>query len=149
MNVGDQVLVLLPIPGHPLQAKYSGPYTIEKKINDVDYVVGTPDKRKEKQLCHINMINLYQARDHEPLGTLCNAVCTVTAGNKEVIEIRPRLSNSKILANPQEKLAHLSYDKRRDLEGLLIEFKHLFLDVPGCTDCVYHNVDVGTATPYE
>jgi len=51
-NIGDQLLILMPIPGHPLQAKYSEPYAIEKKINDVDYVVDTPDKWKEKQLCH-------------------------------------------------------------------------------------------------
>ena len=45
------------------------------------------------------------------------------------------------------EMADLSYDKQRDLEGLLIGFKHLFPDVPGCTDCVYYDVDVGTATP--
>ena len=28
---GDKVLVLFPIPGHPLQARYHGPYTIEPK----------------------------------------------------------------------------------------------------------------------
>ena len=80
---------------HLLQAKYSKPYSIEKKINDLNYVVGTPDKWKEKWGCHINMIRLYQARDQEPQRTLCNAVCTVTAGNKEVMETGPRLSHSK------------------------------------------------------
>ena len=33
---GDEVLVLLPIPGHPLRA---GPYVVEGKVNEVDYVV--------------------------------------------------------------------------------------------------------------
>ena len=84
---------------HYRLSTYIGPYIIEKKINDVDYVVDTPDKRKEKRLCHINMIKLYQARDHEPQEMLCNAVCMVTAGNKEVMETSPRLSNSKFLAN--------------------------------------------------
>ena len=146
-NVGDKVLILLPIPGHSLQAKYSGPYTIEKKINDVDYVVCTPDRRKEKRLCHINMIKLYQTRDPEPQEALGNTVCMATAVCKEAIETSPRLPNSKILANPQEKLAHLSIDKQRDVEELLIEFKHLFPDVPGCTKSIYHDVDVGTAQP--
>ena len=29
---GDRVLALLPIPGKPLQARYYGPYTVDKKI---------------------------------------------------------------------------------------------------------------------
>ena len=32
-DVGDEVLVLLPIPGNPLHAKYSGPYTVHQKLN--------------------------------------------------------------------------------------------------------------------
>ena len=40
---GDQVLVLLPIHGSPLQAQYCGPYAVEKKTSDVDYVINTPD----------------------------------------------------------------------------------------------------------
>jgi len=36
-NAGNEVLVLLPIPSHPLQAHYSGPYIIEEKVNDVMY----------------------------------------------------------------------------------------------------------------
>ena len=29
---GDKVLVLFPIPGHTLQVRYHGPYTIESKV---------------------------------------------------------------------------------------------------------------------
>lgn len=59
---GDKVLVLLPITGHPLQAKYHGPYIISHKVNDVNYVVNTPDRRKSKQLCHVNMLKEYHDR---------------------------------------------------------------------------------------
>ena len=41
---GDQVLVLLPIHGSPLQARYCGPYTVEKRTSEVDYVISTPDR---------------------------------------------------------------------------------------------------------
>ena len=47
---GDKVLALLPIPGKPLQARYFGPYTVEKKASDLNY---TPDRRKQKQLMSI------------------------------------------------------------------------------------------------
>ncbi len=42
-NVDDRVLVLLPIPGEPLRAKFSGPYAIDKTVSDVDYIVCTSE----------------------------------------------------------------------------------------------------------
>ena len=31
-NVGDKMLALLPTPGIPLSARYSGPYVVSKKL---------------------------------------------------------------------------------------------------------------------
>lgn len=55
-EVGDQVLILLPVVGSPLEAWFSGPYRIEKKVGNVDYIVSTPDRRKKYRLCYINMM---------------------------------------------------------------------------------------------
>ena len=38
---GDRVLALLPIPGRPLQSRYFGPYTVEKKASDLNYIITT------------------------------------------------------------------------------------------------------------
>ncbi|KAJ8018020.1 hypothetical protein HOLleu_44220 [Holothuria leucospilota] len=46
---GDKVLVFLPVSGQPLQARFQGPYVIERKVSDTDYVILTPDKRKSKR----------------------------------------------------------------------------------------------------
>ena len=62
---GDQVLVFLPITEHSLQAKYFGPYVIDRKINDLNYVVNTPGRRKENRVCHINMIKEYFNRNND------------------------------------------------------------------------------------
>ena len=56
---GDKVLAFLTIPGKPLQARYYGPYTVDKKLSDVNYIVNTPGRRKQKQLCLINMLIKY------------------------------------------------------------------------------------------
>ena len=45
----DRVHALLPIPGKPLQARYYDPYTVDKKLSDVNYIVNTPGNRKQKQ----------------------------------------------------------------------------------------------------
>ena len=44
----DKVLALLPIPCRPLHARYFGPYTVEKKASDLNYIITTPDRRKQK-----------------------------------------------------------------------------------------------------
>ena len=43
---GDKVLVLLPIPGRPLQAGYFVPYTIDKKTSDLNYIINNPGSVK-------------------------------------------------------------------------------------------------------
>ena len=69
---GDRVLVLFPVVGNPLQAKYSGPYKVVKKISDTNYLVKTPDRRKETQVCHINMLKAYHEKPKPELVTLNN-----------------------------------------------------------------------------
>ena len=54
---------LLPEPGKPLQARYFGPYIVQEKVSDLNYIVSTPDGRKNTQLCHINMLKSYVNRD--------------------------------------------------------------------------------------
>ena len=50
---GDRILVLFPVVGNPLQAKYSGPYQAVKKINDTNHLVKTPGRPKDTQVISI------------------------------------------------------------------------------------------------
>ena len=59
---GDRVLVLLPVVGSCLQAKFCGPYEVERKLSDTDYVIRTPDRRKKSRVCHVNMLKRYVDR---------------------------------------------------------------------------------------
>ena len=76
---GDKVLILLPIHDNPLQAKFHGPYEIKSKLNDLNYIVKTPDRRKETQLCHINMLKKYHERDKVA------PVATVTSSSTDTV----------------------------------------------------------------
>ena len=67
---GDTELALLPIPGKPLQARYYGPYTVDKNFSDVNYIVNTPGRHKQKQLCHINMLKKYIDRDSSVISSV-------------------------------------------------------------------------------
>ncbi len=47
-QVGDQVLALLPLPANPFQAKFTGPYSVVKRLSNNNYLLNTPDRRKKK-----------------------------------------------------------------------------------------------------
>ena len=134
---GDRVLVLFPVVGNPLQAKYSGPYKVIKKISDTNYLVKTPDRRKETQVCHINMLKAYHEKPKPELVILNNKLglenpsesesesCVGQVAEKEEdteSEVRLgneqqpiKLQNSQILNDLGTKLSHLPLVQRKEL----------------------------------
>jgi hypothetical protein len=50
---GENIIVLLLIPCHPLQANYFWPYVIESRLNDLNYIVNTHTRRKKRQICQV------------------------------------------------------------------------------------------------
>ena len=150
-ELGDKVLALLPIPGKPLQARYYGPYKVDKKLSDVNYIVNTPGRRKQKQLCHINMLKKYIDRDSSVISSV-NLVSSVPLEQNQMdsedmnfVKSDPassKLKNSDILKDLDQKLSHLSSDKRLELKQLILEYEHLFPDIPSKTDKIYHDVEL-------
>jgi hypothetical protein len=50
---GQQVLVLLPVPGQPLSVMYHGPYVVTKLTSEVDYLIYMPvSARPQYQECY-------------------------------------------------------------------------------------------------
>ena len=150
--MGDKVLVLFHIAGNPLQARYHGPYTIEHCVDDVNYVVSTPDRRKQRQLCHVNMLKSYHTRDDcSASKSVAQVTIVATEENSDSEDNLPvygiRLNNSQIISNLKSKLSHLSPSQAVDIETLIQSNLSLFPDVPSRTDVVCHDVDVGTAEP--
>ena len=133
--------MLLSLQGKPLQACYCGPYTVEQKINRADYLVKTPGRRKEKRMCHINMLKPYHVRggNETPVAVAMN--CAAESENEPDVMTReceeigrsPGLKNSEVLLNVEQKLNHLPVQEREMLKELLGEFAILFPDVPGKT----------------
>ena len=164
---GDRVLVLFPVVGNPLQAKYSGPYKVVKKISDTNYLVKTPDRRKETQVCHINMLKAYHEKPKPELVTLNNRLglespthskdCVGQVAEKEEdteSEVRLgndqqpiKLQNSQILNDLGTKLSHLPLVQRKELAEVITQYREVFPDVPSKTDLIEHDVDVGDSAP--
>ncbi len=160
---GDKVLALFPVLGNPLQAKYSGPYEIETKLGDLNYVIKTPGRRKSRQLCHVNMLKEYKERNDT-----ANPVCSVSPttgidsandGITETIadhkdssvnkdnDYAIKLQNSDVLANLDKKLGHLPESQQSELKELIHEWENIFPDVPSETNIACHDIDVGDSEP--
>ena len=123
---GDKVLVLLPIAGKPLQARYIGPYVVNKSKSENNYILITPDRCKDKEFCHINAVSLH------PRGE--NDVCEHYS-----LSDTSKLKNSDILKDLDFKLTYLLPSQRQDLKRLIYNFQHFFPGVPTRTNLIFHD----------
>lgn len=158
-STGDKVLVLLPVQGAALEAKFSGPYVIDKKLSDTNYVVRTPDRRRKCRVCHINMLKHYVSRedDLESKSSVIAPVAVVITSDsgsdedglsmlKSLISCG-KLNNSQALSVLKSQLLHLSDIQQSEMLDLINCFPSLFLDVPSRTSVLKHDIDVGECRP--
>ena len=141
-NPGDQVLMLTPMIGQPMSAKYTGPYEVVAKLSELNYIVKTPDRRKSQRVCHINMLKPYIPR------LVQSAIAPVNTVSKVEIELpkverklaESKLHNSESLKDLDNKLAHLPNCEKSSIKGLIFENIDLFNDIPRKTHLIRHDV---------
>lgn len=164
---GELVLALLPVPGSSLSARFSGPYVIDSKLSDTNYVIKTPDRRRSLRTCHINMLKAYRTRgpsntlSNKPIQPAVSSVATVALQAGAYLEDDPEdglelrhavkpgecMGNTEMLGKLPSLLKHLECEQSQELVSLINSYLTLFHDVPGCTTVLTHDVDVGNATP--
>lgn len=162
---GDQVLVLLPILGSALSARFSGPYTVEEKLSETDYVIRTPDRKRQSRVCHINMLKTYHVRETPPSedgkevlpvsivspALITSRLCCAEDEDGLVLRNAPqqcaRLTNSESLLNLSSHLAHLPDNQCCDIVQLIGEYPELFGDIPSQTTVLQHDIDVNGSVP--
>ena len=122
------MIAFLPISWQTLQSRYYGPYTVEKKLSDVKYIVNTPGRRLQKQLCRINRFKKYIDRDSDNSVILSvNIVNSVSHEQRQTdfeemnsVNCEPlssKLQYSDILHDLDQKLSHLDPDKKHELNS--------------------------------
>lgn len=169
-SAGDKVLVLLPIPGSALSARFAGPYEIVRRKSETDYVIKTPDRKRQIRVCHINMLKTYHSRDdalikpptNEIAGPAISPVVVnfqVSApsagvmidddGLKLCSDPLPstRLSNSEVLNDLSNFLVGLTESQKHDVIALIHGFPAICGDVPTQTRVLYHDINVKDASP--
>ena len=141
-KVGDEVMVLLPMPGQ-LRAQYVGPYKVSGKLGELNYILETPDRRKKQAVCHINMLKLFVRRE-PPIPVLLN----VKQDEKILAsESEWPSENTRSLSDLDSFLSHLTQEQRDSLKGVINNYPEICQDVPGRTSLLEHDVDIGDAKP--
>ncbi|KAK0155661.1 Retrovirus-related Pol polyprotein from transposon 412 [Merluccius polli] len=157
-QAGDKVLVLLPVVGSALQAKFSGPYKVESKLSETNYVICTPERRRKTRVCHINMLKRYVSRESPPDETNVSE-CPVSVASvapvvssyspeedgltfRDVPVSSPRLQNTQILNDLDHFLSHLSCVCANDVKQLIESVPGLFADIPSQTHVTAHDIDI-------
>lgn len=158
-EIGAKVVVLLPVPGSALQAKFFGPYTVDKKLSETDYEICTPDRRRQTRVCHINMMKPYilrdggEATDLKVVPVMSAVLPPVYSPENdglfgcEAMFSGGNLKNSAILSDLDTYLSYLPVQQRGEVGKLIREYPTLFSDIPSQTNVLVHDIDVGENLP--
>ncbi|XP_030283654.1 uncharacterized protein LOC115587797 [Sparus aurata] len=162
---GDRVLALCPLVSSPFQAKFMGPYTVVKRVSDLNYLISTPGRRKSVKLFHVNLLKPYYA--HSPSASVADQQGSVAVSTALVVGtvggvlgecldgvlepdegvLSGRLKNSETLKNLKGLVGHLPEEHALEFEELIFKYPCLFGDVPSRTDWAEHDIDVGETLP--
>ena len=116
LKVGDKVLCRIPGMVKKLQESWKGPYTVKKKLNDVDYLVET--RKGKSKVLHINNLKLFKEREDRVRRLTVVADC---------VENDPDLAGVKLgdrCCGFDDKI----------IDGLEEAYPQVFSDLPGRTD---------------
>lgn len=106
----------------------------------MNYALMTPNRRKNKQLCHINMLKPYVNRDDSEIVSPISTIVTSSLEENEDFEIPSgtlQSQNSNILKNIDSKLTHLSHRYQAELKKVLCSYQSLFPDIPRRTNRIF------------
>ncbi|XP_071490828.1 uncharacterized protein [Diadema antillarum] len=152
-EVGDKVLVLLPLPGDALKAKFSGPYVVERKLGKETYVVSMPDRRKTKRVCHVNMLKKYHERVEDVGAVVSESV--LHSAKKSAEEFEPDAPDSQSVSFKSGMIPNTWEEHVAHLRELFRRLSHAELVVnlakcefgKACVTYLGHKVGRGSVAP--
>lgn len=160
---GDQVLVLRSVVSSPFEAKFDGPFVVQRRLSDENYEIKTDSRKKSVKLYHVNLLKPYYEKTNSVTNhvsvhsvlfsvSVCGDKASLVGGEEETMSpddcvFRGRLKNSESLQNLEAIVRYLPDEKCKELCQLVRSFPELFTDAPSRTDWVQHDIDVGDAKP--
>ncbi len=138
-----------------------------KRISETDYIIDTPDRNRQTQVCCVNMLKAFNLRKNLPgaveqkdapvvTTAICERVspsCRDTDVDQDGVILRnavqqgARMSNYMMLQNLPQHLVHLSSSQKQDIMQLVKTFPQLFYDVPTQRTVLKHDIKVSNSAP--
>ncbi|XP_037774647.1 uncharacterized protein LOC119571392 [Penaeus monodon] len=148
LKEGDEVLVLLPTSHNKLTVQWKGPYSVVRKHeNGVDYGIKIKGKIR---LYHVNMLKKYERRENGISHSQVCQACVVDASDpidknaNGVCDIPELYNPGKYEFNFNSELSN---EQTSELNHLIADFLDVFVDKPGMTSTVVHDIHLTTEVP--
>lgn len=152
-EIGEKVLLMIPMRTDKLSLKWYGPYVVKEKVGSYDYRIEMSDGKI--RIYHVNMLKKFNERD-ETIGdvieeTSISTIVTVVndcEDDKEDNELLTLYNGERkgtyrdVIINPD-----LDENKKMELVELLREYEDIFSDVPGKTNLAEHEIKLTSDIP--
>lgn len=132
------MLVLLPTSESSLLEKWQGPYVVQRRMGKVTYEINTPDKKKQKQTFHINMLREWQEREQPVHNLFARAVEEEAEAEEQYFPVQQ--AEVKDL-----DLSHHSDIQQQELRACIPE--GVVKGSPGKTSLVQHKIKLKSPGP--
>ena len=133
----EEVLVLLPTSSNKLLAQWQGPYRILRRVGKVNYEVLMPNKRKRKNVFHVNMLKKW----YPPVATSFGSVEQMDMEEEFMPTWKCEGSDAPIVSD------QLSKQQLRQLYDLLAKFKMVMSGKCGRTSVCQLHIHIRGDTP--
>ncbi|KAI2648139.1 Transposon Ty3-I Gag-Pol polyprotein [Labeo rohita] len=142
LQPGQKVLVVLPSGTCKLLAKWQGPYLVKRKLGPVTYEILCPERKRPKQILHVNLLREFKDRTVENENQVAMMVQAVDEELDEE-EMEPIRHSEDIPGDH----SHLSDQQQQQLVKVRQSFPSLFQEEPGLTKVLTHNIILKDSTP--
>ena len=151
LAVDDQVLVLLPSASNKLHAAWQGPYSVTRVVNDTNYEVYQPEKRKRRNIYHINLLKKWIPPDVTDT-LLADVILHPNDGPDDAFHDSDGTTPGHPVPPPETWQdayidPDITDDQLRDLEAPLAEFSDVLTSQPGKTSVATHHIYTGDSPP--
>ena len=126
-QAGDMVLLLLPTSTSKLMAQWQGPFSVVKKVGQVNYLIEMPNRRKSRRIYHTNLLKKWETP----------SVGCYSAEEVEEEDFPDWKADQQALPKVGSQL---SPQQKEDLHKIFTEFEDVLQSKPGKTVLTEHTI---------
>jgi len=148
LEVGDQVLCLLPTGECGLTSKWEGPCSVSKVLGPLTYLIDKPTPGKKGRKVHRNALKRYIFQ--VTLAHVIMAEDDKTGVDR--MKLGLEIPRKDMVPDPERwtkavNVPDISHEQQQELLAMLQQYEEVFSDLPGNAKVAPFKVDTGQAPP--